>query len=48
MEELYHRTRHEMDEVDRAFRRFDHAKDEAEFDAQVDQMIERIFANCER
>ncbi|XP_022659597.1 Golgi SNAP receptor complex member 2-like [Varroa jacobsoni] len=48
MEELYHRTRHDMEEVDRAFRRFDQAKDEQEFDTHVDQLIETIFNKCER
>ncbi|OQR73073.1 Golgi SNAP receptor complex member 2-like [Tropilaelaps mercedesae] len=48
MEELYHRTRYEMEEVDRAFRRFDHTKDEEELDTFIDHLIERIFSNCER
>lgn len=48
MEELYHRTKHEIEEVNRCFQKFDSGRDEQGIDEQVDQAIEKIITNCDR
>jgi len=48
MEELYHRTKQAIENVNRAFQVFDTEGDKDEFDRKVDEEIEQIFSSCER
>ena len=48
MEELYHRTRLAIEKVNGAFQKFDSIGNEEEFDRQIHEEMESIFASCER